>query len=189
MIKKNHTGTTRGSTGWASFIRAYVLVVDIMEERFRLEGLPPLSWYDVLWSLESSPEGRLRMRDLAEQAVYSRSFITRIITTLEKEGLVVRGQSESDGRGKLAILTEEGRALRKRMWPLYQRLIQQHFNSHLTHGEHDALERAFRRVLSAAHEHKEYANAPAEPSEATDTDSRATRRRSRSRPATQRGGQ
>ncbi|WP_186310799.1 MarR family winged helix-turn-helix transcriptional regulator [Paraburkholderia sp. BCC1886] len=189
MLKKNHPGTSRGSTGWASFIRTYVLVVDIMEETFRQEGLPPLSWYDVLWSLESSPEGRLRMRDLAEQAVYSRSFITRIITTLEKEGLVVRGQSESDGRGKIAIITEKGRALRKRMWPLYQRLIEQHFNSHLTPGEHDALERGFRRILSAAHEYKQYAGLAAENPEETDSDGRATRRRSRSRPAAQRGGQ
>jgi DNA-binding MarR family transcriptional regulator len=187
-MAKSNSSTTRGSSGWASFIRAYVLVLDIMEETFRAEGLPPLSWYDVLWALESAPEGRLRMRDLAEQAIYSRSFISRIVTTLEKEGLVSRGPSESDGRGRLAILTEEGRALRRKMWPLYQRLIETRFNEHLTDGEHQALERGFRRVLAAAHEHRQDMRTEKPAAADSEAEARTARRRSRSRTAAQRAG-
>ena len=44
----------RGTSTWASFISAYVLVLDFMEDSFRKEGLPPLTWYDVLWLLDAS---------------------------------------------------------------------------------------------------------------------------------------
>lgn len=183
-MAKTSSTTVRSTSGWASFISAYVLVLDLMEESFRKEGLPPLTWYDVLWLLDSSPDGRMRMRELAERAVYSRSFISRIITTLEAEGLVVREPDASDGRGRIAVLTEKGRLLRRKMWPPYQQLIQELFNEHLTPSEHDALERGLRRVIAAAHQLNQ--DLRSAPNDEPAAEPRSARRRSRSRAATQR---
>lgn len=176
--------TARGTSAWASFISAYVLVLDFMEDSFRRDGLPPLTWYDVLWLLDASPNGRMRMHELAERAVYSRSFISRIVTTLETEGLVVREVDESDGRGRVAVLTDKGRTLRRKMWPPYQQLIQEMFNAHMTAAELESMERGLRRVIANAHQRNQDLRS-AKAQEPT-AEPRNTRKRSRSRSATQR---
>jgi DNA-binding MarR family transcriptional regulator len=179
------SAAVRGTSTWASFISAYVLVLDFMEDSFRKEGLPPLTWYDVLWLLDASPNGRMRMHELAERAVYSRSFISRIVTTLEAEGLVVREVDETDGRGRVAVLTEQGRALRRKMWPPYQRLIHEMFNEHMTASELESMERGLRRVIAGAHQrNQDLRSAAAQPA----AEPRTTRKRSRSRSTTQRSG-
>ena len=184
VMAKATSNSVRSTTAWASFINAYVLVLDLMEDTFRKEAMPPLTWYDVLWLLDASPDGRMRMRELAERAVYSRSFISRIVTTLESEGLVVREVDESDGRGRVAILTEKGRALRRKMWPPYQQLIQELFNEHMTASELESIERGLRRVIAGAHQrNQDLRSAGAEPVVA---EPRTARKRSRSRSSTQR---
>ena len=74
--------------------------------------LPPLGWYDVLWGLERTPERRLRMSELADQVVLSRSNLTRLVDWLEEEGLVARERSAEDSRGAYAVLTDKGQEMR-----------------------------------------------------------------------------
>ncbi len=68
----------------------------------------PLSSYEVLHHLESAPEGRMRMCDLAEHAQLSRSGLTRLVDRLERDGLLSRCTCEHDARGAYACLTEQG---------------------------------------------------------------------------------
>lgn len=183
-MPKNSSTPVRSTSAWASFISAYVLVLDHMEDTFRKAGMPPLTWYDVLWLLDAAPEGRMRMHELAQRAVYSRSFISRIVTTLETEGLVLREVDESDGRGRVAVLTEKGRSLRQKMWPLYEQLIHEMFNEHMTASELEAMELGLRRVMAGAHQRNlALRSAPVNP---TAAELRTTRKRSRSRSITQR---
>jgi DNA-binding MarR family transcriptional regulator len=69
----------------------------------------PLTSYDALLHLAGAPRGRLRMTDLAKRVVISPSGLTRVIDRLEREGLVVRERSDTDGRGFEAVLTKAGR--------------------------------------------------------------------------------
>jgi len=114
--------SAKGSV-WAVFLTAYAVLVERIEARFAQQGLPPLGWYDVLWALERADETRLRMNELADKAVLSRSNLTRLVDRLEQAGLVERQRSEDDRRGAFAVLTAEGKAMRKRMWPIYARAI------------------------------------------------------------------
>ena len=64
------------ASAWPRFVTAYALLITRIEERLKAAGLPELAWYDVLWALERAPRGRLRMHELAEHTVISRSNLT-----------------------------------------------------------------------------------------------------------------
>jgi DNA-binding MarR family transcriptional regulator len=126
--------STKGSV-WALFLTAHAVLVDAIERRLAQAGLPPLGWYDLLWALERSPGQRLRMSELAEKVVLSRSNLTRLVDRLEEAGLVSRERSEDDRRGAYAVLTEAGREWRRRIWPVYEAGIRQLFEGRLDDAE------------------------------------------------------
>jgi len=135
---------------WAVFLTAHAVLVDAVEERLGKAGLPPFSWYDLLWALERADDGRRRMHELADLVVVSRSNLTRLVDRLEKARLVRRVPSEDDRRGAYAEITAEGRKLRRKMWPVYAAAIDELFGAHLTQAEADAVGRALQKVLTAA---------------------------------------
>ena len=135
---------------WAVFLTAHAVLVDAVEERLGKAGLPPFSWYDLLWALERADDGRRRMHELADLVVVSRSNLTRLVDRLEKARLVRRMPSEDDRRGAYAEITAEGRKLRRRMWPIYAVAIDELFGAHLTKAEAESVGRALRKVLAAA---------------------------------------
>jgi DNA-binding MarR family transcriptional regulator len=143
--------STKGSV-WALFLTAHAVLIEAIERRLAQAGLPPLAWYDLLWGLERSPDQRLRMSELADKVVLSRSNLTRLVDRLEGVGLVLRERSEEDRRGAYAVLTETGREMRRRMWPVYQAGIRQLFESQLSDAEAQAMGAVLRRVLAAARE-------------------------------------
>ncbi|MGI8846318.1 MAG: MarR family winged helix-turn-helix transcriptional regulator, partial [Thermoleophilaceae bacterium] len=69
----------------------------------------PLSSYEVLLFLAHSPEGRMRMAELADSVLLSRSGLTRLVDRLEREGLVRRESCPGDARGLNAVITDAGR--------------------------------------------------------------------------------
>jgi len=134
---------------WARFVTAQALLLERIEEAFAAAGLPPLAWYDVLWILESAEHGRLRMADLARGSVVSRSNVTRLTDRMEKEGLVARFDCRVDGRGTVAALTDKGRALRARMWPVYKKQIDTLFGKHLEAREAQAIAATFETMIDS----------------------------------------
>jgi DNA-binding MarR family transcriptional regulator len=138
------------SHAWAVFLTAHAVLVEAIEARLARAGLPPLAWYDVLWALERSDDGRRRMHALADTVVLSRSNLTRLVDRLEKGRLVRRVASEDDRRGAYAEITPEGRKLRRRMWPAYQAAIEELFAGHLSSREVKALGSALEKILAGA---------------------------------------
>jgi DNA-binding MarR family transcriptional regulator len=69
----------------------------------------PLTSYEVLMYLADAEHQKMRMCDLAESVILSRSGLTRLVDRLEREGLLVRETCSSDARGAYAKLTPEGR--------------------------------------------------------------------------------
>ena len=137
---------------WARFLVANAMLVERIETAFAAADLPSLDWYDVLWVLESSEHGQLRMADLAKEAVVSRSNVTRLVDRLEKAGLVERADCPSDGRGTTCAITAKGRALRAKMWTVYRRQIDAMFGAHLSVREAEDMARVFERIISTAKE-------------------------------------
>jgi DNA-binding MarR family transcriptional regulator len=121
-----------------------------MEERLKAAGLPELASYDVLWALERAQRGRLRMHELAQSTVMSRSNLTRLVDRLEAASLVARDRDCADRRGAFAVLTAAGRAMRRRMWTVYGPAISELFDAHLNDAETLQMATFLDRVLQAA---------------------------------------
>jgi DNA-binding MarR family transcriptional regulator len=112
---------------WRAFLNAHAVLVQRIETDLNARGLPPLSWYDVLWPLHRADHRRLRMNELAQQVVLSRTGLVRLVDRIEAAGLLRREPVPEDGRGAYAVITQEGTATLRRMWPVYQRHIQHDF--------------------------------------------------------------
>jgi DNA-binding MarR family transcriptional regulator len=134
---------------WAVLLTAHATLVERVEAALAAAGLPALAWYDALWELEKAG-GRLRMRELARRVVLSKSNLSRLADRLEGAGLVERADAADDGRGYDLVLTRAGRAMRRRMWPVYATQIETHFSRHVTLEEARVLGEALGRAVKAA---------------------------------------
>jgi DNA-binding MarR family transcriptional regulator len=142
--------TTKGSV-WAVFLTAHAVLIEEIEARLAAADLPPLGWYDVLWALERAGARRLRMRELADMTVISRSNLTRLVDRLESAALVERERAEEDRRGAFAVITTQGRVMRKKMWPVYSAAIKELFEDHISEREAAQMGDTLRRMLEAIH--------------------------------------
>ena len=133
---------------WAALLRTHAAVVPKLERRIAEHGMP-LSWYDVLLVLNSAPGRRLRMSELGARAVLSRERVSRVVTELERAGLVSREANPDDGRSWFAAVTPAGRSRLRAAAPVYLAGIQEHFGRHLSDAEVRAVTRALGRVVAA----------------------------------------
>jgi DNA-binding MarR family transcriptional regulator len=94
---------------WRGMLRAHAELVRELDAELAREHDMPLSSYEVLLFLNDSSEGRMRMSELADSVLLSRSGLTRLVDRLERQGLLRRERCESDARGFFAEITPEGR--------------------------------------------------------------------------------
>ena len=134
------------SRAWARLFVTSSLLVEKVEAALKEAGLPGLAWYDVLWVLESSEQGQLRLHELAARVVVARYNLTRLADRLENEGLITRKPCEEDRRGAWCVITQAGRALRKRMWPIYEAQVNTCFSDLITREEAIAMDGALEKV-------------------------------------------
>jgi DNA-binding MarR family transcriptional regulator len=114
------------------------LVHELDAELERVHGLP-LSSYEVLMNLADAEGNRLRMGELADRLLLSRSGITRLADRLEKQGLIERARCDDDGRGYFAHLTDSGRELVGAARPDHLAGVRRHFLDRLEPEDVDAL--------------------------------------------------
>jgi DNA-binding MarR family transcriptional regulator len=133
---------------WRAVLNAHIAVVARSEAELAAAGLPPLAWYDVLWALRRARGRRLRMAALAESLTISRGGLTKLADRLEAGGLIRREPAGDDGRGLYAVLTPEGSALLRRMWPAYARALRETLVSAFGPQEAAQIAAALGRVTS-----------------------------------------
>src|SRR5215472_9704710 len=117
---------------WRSLLVAYSRLVPAVEADLRAAGQIPLSWYDVLLELNAAPGQRLRMSELGERALISRTRASRVVDELAAAGLVQRQSDLRDRRSSFATLTAAGKQALRRAWPTYRQAIDRRFGSNLT---------------------------------------------------------
>jgi DNA-binding MarR family transcriptional regulator len=126
---------------WRALLNAHAHVTARVEDALREEELPPLAWYDVLWPLYRAPVRRLRMGALATEVTLSRTGLTRLVDRIERAGLLRREPAPEDRRGSYIVLTRAGVAMLRRMWPVYERVLEESFAAAVRNP------RALRRAL------------------------------------------
>ena len=117
---------------WGHLLRLQARVVARIEEDLRKSGKIPLTWYDVLLALDNTTEKRLRMSEIADRIVLSRSALTRSVGKLEAEGYLKRERCSHDERGAYAVLTRKGRRALTEARPVYWAGIKKYFAANMT---------------------------------------------------------
>ncbi len=132
---------------WRKFLRVQSQTLPRLEADLLAEQDLALASYDVLVQLVEAPEHRLRMTDLADRVLLSRSGLTRLVDRLVREGLVVREACASDARGMFAVLSEAGYDRLRRASVTHLRGISTHVVDRLTPQELERLGQILDRLL------------------------------------------
>jgi DNA-binding MarR family transcriptional regulator len=135
---------------WRGLLRVHAGMTKALDaELVREHGLP-LSSYEVLLFLADAPDGRLRMSELAEGVLLSRSGLTRLVDRMERDGLLRRERCEDDARGYHALITDKGRELFGHARRTHLDGVRERFLSHLSPDELRTLARLWEKVAPGA---------------------------------------
>ena len=96
---------------WRGMLRVHSDMTRVLDAELTQRHGLPLTSYEVLLFLADSSDGRMRMSELADSVLLSRSGLTRLVDRLERDGLLERKPCEDDARGYFAAITDRGRAL------------------------------------------------------------------------------
>ncbi len=131
---------------WRAFLRAHAYVSRQLEQELMADHGMALAEYDVLVQLSAAPDRQLRMSDLADRLLLSRSGATRLIDRLEGAGHVQRVSCETDRRGQWATLTPAGLERLRAAWPTHERGIREHFLDRIPATAGAALQHSLERL-------------------------------------------
>src|SRR5215208_6089834 len=119
---------------WRLYFESALALIDVLDSDFEHNAGFPIQWYDVLVHLEDTPDG-LRMNELAERILYSKSGLTRVVDRIEKAGLVRRVVPANDRRSIFVLQTDKGRETMERARRFHRHGIEQHFAGHLSDAD------------------------------------------------------
>jgi DNA-binding MarR family transcriptional regulator len=135
---------------WRGLLRIHAGMTKALDAELMREHRLPLSSYEVLLFLADSPQGRMRMSELAEGVLLSRSGLTRLVDRMEREGLLRRKRCEEDQRGWFAEITDEGRALFARARKTHLDGVRERFLNRLSRDEQRTLAALWEKVSPGA---------------------------------------
>jgi DNA-binding MarR family transcriptional regulator len=118
----------------------------VMDDHLRARHGLRLDWYDVLYQLNRAG-GRLRMHELADATLFSRTDCTRLVDRMARAGLVRREPAAEDGRGVYASVTGAGKAVLRQAAETHLDDIQRLFAVQLTPEEAAAMASGLGKVL------------------------------------------
>jgi DNA-binding MarR family transcriptional regulator len=131
---------------WRPYFEASVRVETCLDEDLRADAGLTLIDYHLLLLLAEAPQHRLRMSELAERMVFSRSRITYQVSSMSKRGLVVREPVPGDGRGYRAVLTATGLETLRRASPGHAASVRNIFFGTIRDDELSCVEGFFTRL-------------------------------------------
>ncbi|MEU8437572.1 MarR family transcriptional regulator [Streptomyces sp. NPDC029216] len=129
----------REMRAWRCFLAASALVNRHLDQQLKDDSGLSHPQYEILVRLAAAPDGELRMTELANGLINSKSGLTYQVTQMEKAGLVRRRSCPSDVRGVFAVLTEAGRARLEAAAPGHVTAVREALVDVLTPEQLDAL--------------------------------------------------
>ena len=158
---------------WVALLEAHSRLVPQVSRQLESACGISLAWYDVLFQLSRVPENRLRMHELADAVLLSKSGLTRLVDRIEEAGLIARAAVPGDRRSLYVQLTPTGSRLVAKARRVVERLVAEHFGRHLSEAELVALRDSLAHVARAA---AAGSNAPAGASDRSPAPAGAARR-------------
>jgi DNA-binding MarR family transcriptional regulator len=131
---------------WRSFLDVSRLITEHMNRQLSDESGMSLPEYEILVALSEAPDRRLRMSELADRVISSRSRITHTVGRMEERGLVYREACLDDGRGVLCVLTDAGFAVLEAAAPGHVETVRSRMFDPLTPADVVALGAALGKI-------------------------------------------
>jgi DNA-binding MarR family transcriptional regulator len=117
---------------WRAWLYSAQLLLDRLDRELTHQTGISHAYYEILVAL-SETEGRmLRMSELADRCLSSRSRLSHAVSRLEERGWVRRQVCADDGRGQLAVLTDEGFAALEAAAPIHVESVRTHLFDQLS---------------------------------------------------------
>lgn len=138
----------RGMPAWRAFLLAHSMITRRLDDELRDRQGLSLAEYDALLQLAEAPGRRLRMSQLADRVLLSRSGVTRLIDRLESDRLVCRESCLSDARGAEAVLTETGLSRLREASTTHLRGVARYFLTALDAGQLDSMAGSLGQVIA-----------------------------------------
>ncbi|MEV4647631.1 MarR family transcriptional regulator [Saccharopolyspora sp. NPDC049357] len=133
-------------TAWRAYIVGSALLEHRLNRELQLAHGLSIADYEILVSLSEAPDMQMRMSELANGIAHSKSRMSHQIRRMESEGLVRRQECPQDGRGVLAVLTEEGLAKLREAAPSHVQGVRDHMIDLLDAEEQKTLAAIFSRL-------------------------------------------
>jgi DNA-binding MarR family transcriptional regulator len=134
---------------WRGFLRAHSALIRGLDAQLESAHGLPLNCYEVLITLRDADGKRLRMAELADRALLSRSGMTRLVDRLERDGLLKRIPCDSDARGCFAALTPAGEQILAAARPTHLEGVRRAFLDLLDPAELEQLASIWNRLVKA----------------------------------------
>lgn len=134
---------------WRAWLAASLLLNDKLSRDLQDVHDLTIADYEILVNLSEAPERRLRMSELAEATLSSRSRLSHQVDRMARSGLVEREACADDRRGSFAVLTEHGWDVLVSAAPDHVESVRQHLLDVLTPAEFAALGRACAKVADS----------------------------------------
>jgi DNA-binding MarR family transcriptional regulator len=151
MTEKNATApkwlNSSEMKAWRQYILASRRLLDALDEDLSAHDLS-MADYEVLAQLSDAPDRTMRMSELAEVAMISRSRLSHRIKVMEREGWVRREPCPDDKRGSFAIMTPKGWKAIVAAAPDHVASVRSRFLDALDRDDQKALAEIFDRVAT-----------------------------------------
>lgn len=134
---------------WRGLLRVHASLMKELDAELEAAHRLPLTSYEVLLQLADSPDQRMRMCDLADSVLLSRSGMSRLVDRLERDGLLTRAACSADARGSYAVITQAGLDLLAAARPTHHEGVRRRFLSHLSDDDLAQLADYWQRILAA----------------------------------------
>src|SRR5215211_8741853 len=135
---------------WRGFLSAHARLTKGLDAELREAHGLPLGSYEVLLFLAQAPGGSMRMAELADGVLLSRSGTTRLVDRLERDGLLVRDTCDSDGRGCFAVLTDRGEEVLQQARATHLEGVRERFLRHFEPSELEQMAAWWDRAMPGA---------------------------------------
>ena len=135
---------------WRGLLRTHAMLVKRLDAELEAAHGLALTSYEVLLHLDHAEDHKMRMCDVAESVLLSRSGLTRLVDRLERDGFVERVSCADDARGAYARLTDAGAAKLAEARRTHLDGVREHFLSHFSPAEQDTLADAWARIAGTA---------------------------------------
>ena len=117
---------------WRAWLYSAQLLMDRLDRELTHATGISHAYYEILVALSETPTRMMRMSELADRCLSSRSRLSHAVSRLQERGWVRRQTCEEDGRGQLAVLTDEGFAALEAAAPVHVEGVRQHLFDQLS---------------------------------------------------------